>query len=295
MAAEFVANVPANIRIKHPAIVTQKLATMHEGANRSLQVIADFDYTLTRFRLDDGSRSASTHSCVERSPVLGEDYSQRTRELFNHYYPIEVSDIPDDEKEKAMITWWTKAHDLMKEYKLRREHLAAMVDTPDLQLRKGAALLFRLAQEKDVPFHIFSAGLYDVIHAFLEHCGLAKFGMHVVSNLMTFGEDGYLQGFEGTLIHTMNKNSMALQKSPAWQLVKDRPHVLLLGDNKGDVGMAKGLDAKVILNVGFLNDRVEERRDEYMDTYDIVIEGDPDLSFVLDLFALVSDQSVTTN
>jgi len=45
---------------------------------------------------------------VERSPVLGQDYSQRTRDLFNHYYPIEVSDIPDSEKEQAMITWWTE-------------------------------------------------------------------------------------------------------------------------------------------------------------------------------------------
>ena len=35
---------------------------------------------------------------------------------------------------------------------------------------------------------------------------------------------------------------------------------------------------------------VEERRQEYMDTYDIVIEGDPDLTFVLELFALVADQ-----
>ena len=108
----------------------------------------------------------------------------------------------------------------MQEYQLRREHLMTMVNTPDLQLRQGADLLFRLAQEMDVPFHIFSAGLYDVIHAFLEHHDLNKFGMHVVSNMMVFGEDGVLQGFEGTLIHTMNKNSMALHASPAWQLVK---------------------------------------------------------------------------
>jgi hypothetical protein len=108
----------------------------------------------------------------------------------------------------------------MQEYKLRREQLAAMVDTPDLQLRKGADLLFRLAQEVDVPFHIFSAGIYDVIHAFLEHHNLNKFGMHVVSNMMAFDDDNVLQGFQGTLIHTMNKNSLALHKSPAWELVK---------------------------------------------------------------------------
>eukprot|EP00730_Choanoeca_flexa_P005285 TRINITY_DN11918_c0_g3_i2.p1 TRINITY_DN11918_c0_g3~~TRINITY_DN11918_c0_g3_i2.p1 ORF type:complete len:323 (+),score=50.67 TRINITY_DN11918_c0_g3_i2:1490-2458(+) len=287
MATDFLASVPKNVNIRDVEMVAQKLTAMREGANRSLQIIADFDYTLTRFRLDDGSRSASTHSCVERSPVLGEDFSQRTKKLFEHYYPIEVSDIPNDEKEKAMIEWWTKAHELMQQYKLRQEHLDAMVATDDLQLRKGAEALFRQAQAMDIPFHIFSAGLYDVIHAFLKHHGLDQLGMHVVSNMMTFDDEGYLSGFKGTLIQTMNKNSTAMRDSPAWELVNDRPHVLLLGDNIGDVGMAKGLPAKHVLNVGFLNDRVEERRDAYMQTYDIVIEGDPDMSFVLSLFKFV--------
>jgi 5'-nucleotidase len=124
----------------------------------------------------------------------------------------------------TLAAWPPKpqAHDLMVEYKLQQAMLPAMVSTPDLQLRAGADQLFQRAQERSVPFHIFSAGLYDVIHCFLELKGMAQFGIHVVSNMMEFDPAGYLTGFRGHLIHTLNKNSTALQSSEGWARVKVR-------------------------------------------------------------------------
>ena len=103
---------------------------------------------------------------------------------------------------------------------LRQESLVAMAKHPRLQLRQGVVDLMRMAHEKDVPLHIFSAGLYDVIHAFLEVHGLAKYSPHVVSNMMEFNDRGVLTGFKGTLIHTLNKNSAALRSSPGWNRVE---------------------------------------------------------------------------
>ena len=36
---------------------------------------------------------------------------------------------------------------------------------------------------RDIPFHIFSAGIYDVIRAFVAHAGLGHEGVHVGSNM----------------------------------------------------------------------------------------------------------------
>ncbi|EDQ90521.1 uncharacterized protein MONBRDRAFT_21372 [Monosiga brevicollis MX1] len=284
-AAQLIKGAPAFVHCRDADAVAALLANMRRDGPSKFQVIADFDYTLTRFRLDDGERSASTHACVEQSPQLGEDFAQRTRALFNKYYPIEVSDIPEEEKIPHMIAWWTSAHKLMMEYKLHRNHLKEMVKNSRLQLRGGTEQLFAACQSHDAPFHIFSAGLYDVIHAFLAHHNLEKLGMHVVSNMMSFDQDGFLTDFQGTLIHSLNKNSKALRDSPEW----DRIKVIILPlapvdwDNLGDVFMCKGLATTNCLRVGFLNDRAEERRAQYLDTYDIVIESDPDMSFVNEL------------
>lgn len=105
---------------------------------------------------------------------------------------------------------------------LRREQLKDMASNPRLQLRKGVDEFLRAAHGQSVPVHIFSAGLYDVIHAYLELQGLDKYGAHVVSNMMEFEPDGRLLGFKGNLIHTLNKNSRAMRSSPGWERVEVR-------------------------------------------------------------------------
>ncbi|CAN0252713.1 unnamed protein product, partial [Phaeothamnion confervicola] len=67
-----------------------------------------------------------------------------------------------------------------------------------------------------------------------------------------------------------------------WQ-VKRRRNVLLLGDSLGDLSMAAGLDSRTLLTIGFLNDRVPERLNQYLAVYDVVIIGDAGLEFIAEL------------
>ncbi|CAN0003324.1 unnamed protein product [Hapterophycus canaliculatus] len=69
-----------------------------------------------------------------------------------------------------------------------------------------------------------------------------------------------------------------------------RRNVLLLGDSLGDLNMAKGVDADETLTVGFLNDKVEERMDAYLEAYDVVILGDGGFDFVLKLLEEVASR-----
>jgi 5'-nucleotidase len=98
----------ANISLRDRDEVLKKASALAQAGVSDLHIIADFDFTLTRFRLEDGERSASTHACIETYKGLSQDYRMATRKLFEHYYPIEVSDIPYEDKRKAMVEWWTQ-------------------------------------------------------------------------------------------------------------------------------------------------------------------------------------------
>lgn len=115
-----------------------------------------------------------------------------------------------------------QAHQLMIDAGLRKEDLRDIVDNPRLQLRENVDRFLQLAHEHGVPLHIFSAGLYDVIHAYLQLHGLDKYQAHVVSNMMEFDAQGRLLGFQGSLIHTLNKNSTVLRSSPGWAKIEVR-------------------------------------------------------------------------
>ena len=153
-----------------------------------------------------------------------------------------------------------------------------------IALRAGAADLVRQAHHHAIPFHIFAAGIYDVIHAFVAHAGLGHEGVHVGSNMMTFDEaSGRLTGLKGNLMHTFNKKGSVLRGSPGWTHIKERRSVILLGDSLSDVSMAEGLDAACVLSVAFLDDRVTERLPEFRAKYDVILLNDAPMTFVLEL------------
>ncbi|KAG7325347.1 hypothetical protein KOW79_011663 [Hemibagrus wyckioides] len=95
--------------------------------------------------------------------------------------------------------------------------------------------------------------------------GCERLGRHV---------EGVACAFKGELIYSFNKRERALQNTH--QFVHNRTNVLLLGDSMGDLDLAEGVqDLKN--HIGYLNDKVEERREAYVSSYDIVLEEDETL------------------
>lgn len=86
---------------------------------------------------------------------------------------------------------------------------------------------------------------------------------------------GMLRAFKGQLIHTFNKQEGALRHAASLPGLQGRPCVLLLGDSLGDLTMAAGVaQPQHMLTVGFLNDQVEERKESYVEAFDIVLVKD---------------------
>ncbi|TDH72433.1 hypothetical protein CCR75_004449 [Bremia lactucae] len=288
--------------IANPDAFARKMKKFSQDGADHMLVITDFDRTLTPYykqrkdSKDPLELESSSHGLLMTSTVLQPQVCAGEQELFAKFYPMEVSPaLSAEEKLPFMKQWWKSAHALLVEYKITKSQVVEAVALGSLSFRQGFHSLFRLLNDQRVPTLIFSAGLYDVIHTALEQefskehqhinveTSLSKLStpsnVHVVSNMMRFDDHGVIEGFDGTLIHSLNKTARVLLDSSFWQQcqLEKRRNVLLLGDSQGDVRMAEGLNADEIIRVGFLNVHVEEALDEYLELYDVVLTCDASL------------------
>ncbi|XP_040857267.1 7-methylguanosine phosphate-specific 5'-nucleotidase [Ochotona curzoniae] len=267
--------------MRQPERVQEIVSALRRGGGDRLQVISDFDMTLSRFSYN-GKRCPSSYNILDNSRIISEECRKELASLFHHYYPIEI-DPHRTVKEKFphMVEWWTKAHNLLCQQRIRKSQIAQVVRESTAVLREGYKTFFHTLYQDNIPLFIFSAGIGDILEEIIRQMNVLHPNVHIVSNYMDFDEEGFLRGFKGQLIHTYNKNSSVCENSGYFQKLQGRTNILLLGDSMGDLTMAEGApDVQNILKIGFLNDKVEEQRERYLDAYDIVLERDETLDVV---------------
>ena len=313
---------PNRIIIPNPATFIEKRQQLIAGGAQSLQVISDFDHTLSAFT------SHSSHGTLEHAAELPADYLPKVQALFDHYYPIEMDHtISREAKEAVMVEWWEAAHALLLEYRFNRSFITSAVAQAithnKLTYRPHATTVIHYTHTHNIPLLVFSAGLGDTIAEFMAQTGTALPNVDVVSNFMRFDEQtGTLVGFSHDLIHSLNKNYSHVLAQRAERAggggggggggsgggggvcglegVVGRRNVVLLGDSVGDVAMSVGLDdVNVILRVGWLNGPwpVEaEKLAKYEAVYDVLIgSGDGDnagMEFVLELLQMICEPAL---
>ena len=79
------------------------------------------------------------------------------------------------------------------------------------------------------------------------------------------------------MLHSFNKNASVLEGTEFLKQCDQRHNVLLVGDNLGDAHMADGLHYEEILRVGYLNVHEDERMEDYMNRFDVIVLGDGSL------------------
>ncbi|KAM9431776.1 cytosolic 5'-nucleotidase 3-like isoform 1-T1 [Clarias gariepinus] len=249
---------------------------MQKEGPHTLQVISDFDMTLTRFA-HNGTRCPTTHNILDNSALISAECKAKMSDLFAHYYPIEInSSMSAEEKVPHMEEWWTQAHDLLVQQRIRKDQLSQAVRHSGAMLREGYKSFFDMLQQNSVPLLIFSAGVGDVLEEVIRAHAVFHSNVRIFSNYMDYDQHGVVCAFKGELIHSFNKREGALQNTH--QFVRGRSNVLLLGDMLGDLDMSEGVrDLRNILRIGYLNDKVEENTEAYVSAYDIVLVKDETL------------------
>lgn len=253
----------------------------------SLQIISDFDMTMTKFTVN-GKRGCSSHGVIEmnESGLLGEDYLAKSKALCAKYRPLEWdASLSHEEKTKFMLEWWNGAHDLMIEHGFKSDYIAKMLQTADIDFRDNVRSLIEFSHRSQIPFHIFSAGLGDVIAQFLHMNSVSYDNVRVTSNFLDFdSETGLLKGVKGDVMHTLNKITTAEIANKHDKVFPHRDVIVLCGDHLGDVHMSEGSDASVVFKIGFFNGEKGQSLEAYEDEFDVVITGEEaDFSFVHEL------------
>lgn len=268
----------STVHIKDPERVEQIICGLIQGGASKLQIITDFDMTLSKFAIN-GKRCPTCHNIIDNCKLVTEECRQKLFKLKETYYPIEIDpNLTTEEKYPFMVEWYFKSHTLLVEQRLQKDKLPEVVRESDVCLREGYEHFFDRLHQHNVPMFIFSAGLGDVLEEIIRQAGVYLPNVKVVSNFMDFDENGILKGFKGELIHVYNKHDGALRNTEYFKQLKDNSNIILLGDSLGDLNMADSVpNVENLLKIGFLNDRVEERLEKFLDTYDIVLVKDETL------------------
>lgn len=79
-----------NVYIRDSVGVRDKLKKLYEGGPDKLQVISDFDKTLTKFVIN-GEKGCTVYGVIDSCKLFPESYREKAKELKEKYMPIEFS------------------------------------------------------------------------------------------------------------------------------------------------------------------------------------------------------------
>ncbi|XP_042218547.1 cytosolic 5'-nucleotidase 3-like isoform X1 [Homarus americanus] len=264
-----------HIRIQDMARAEELVTTIVGSGFSKLQLVVDFDFTLTRVHME-GRRCHCSWGIMDNSAQMPAFYREEANKLLAKYYPIEIHPkMTEEEKIPYMIEWYEQIHKLIVKCQVSQESLKGMVSSSNARLRDGTEDLFSKLHSTNVPVLVFSAGMGDILEQVLRHFNVYTDNVKVVSNFFKYNEEGVMVGFKGELVHVFNKNENAIHSSNYFNKLKGRNNVILMGDSLGDIKMAMGVpQPSNVLRIGFLNDKVEERLEAYMNNFDIVLIDD---------------------
>ena len=227
----------------------------------------DFDRTMT------SEDSTTSWGVIEKSHLIPEEYRLDSLKLYNYYRLIEINEEIDKEyRDNMMINWTMEQINLFYKYnidsyifnKIMNEH-------HHLYFRSGLfSFLENLSKEK-VPISIISAGLGNVVINSLEKNNLLKDNVFVISNILKYVDNKI--NITGPIINSTNKSYVTLPKKLE-ELKNNKKMLILFGDQISDVLIGKNFSNLLPINVGFLNDEINQCLDLYKKHFDIVCTND---------------------
>jgi len=188
--------ISKDIYMHNPTLVAEKINKIVSASGRSLQIISDFDMTLTKLTVN-GKPGYTSHKVLEKYSKMDAEYTPQAAALHQYYYPIEINPlISVAEKEPMMVEWWTKGHNLLINAGINEHSYQDAVHEANIGFRDGVDEMFKLAREKSIHVLIFSAGLKTIIQEVIkEKLPGALEVSRIVANDMIHDSDGKLVAF----------------------------------------------------------------------------------------------------
>lgn len=278
-----------NVHIRNEEDLLKKINKMIMDGSSKVQIVTDFDHTLTRHSMDNGAIVLTSFGMFRECPSTPQRYKDEDNRLSAIYKPIESDPVMStDDKTKHMIDWYTAAHALLKGVKFPKHELMEIAVKMKECFRTGVQDLMCWSEQHSVPVLVFSAGLGESVVAALQASNYMLPNVKVVSNFLDMDDNDVIVGIKGVVIHTYNKNEAAIKDTEYYTMVKERSNVILMGDNIGDAGMAEGMEhCDVVIKVGFLGNNKEGNLQKYLEKFDIVLVNESSVDVVNAILKLV--------
>ena len=206
-------NTSENMIIKDKETLAYKLKQFISDGVSSLQVITDFDQTLTKYMVD-GCRGSSTFAVLHESNFVSKELIRKSQENYEYYSKIEQDQtISTEDKWKHMDEWWGQALTNIVQESISKNDFENMTRDSNLCFRNGIRELIELKKKLKFPFVIVSAGIGEIIksafHLLAEEQKIDdEFinSIDILSNLGIYDEGDTIIGFESPIQTVMNKN-----------------------------------------------------------------------------------------
>ncbi|PLX20319.1 hypothetical protein C0584_06265 [Candidatus Parcubacteria bacterium] len=275
----------SDIVISNKEKLKRKKERILEDGIDSLFVVSDFDRTLTK-HFSETHKVLSLVQMLREEGYLGEEYTKKARGLFEKYHPYEIDmTISFEEKNAKMEEWWRTHNQYFIDYGLNTRVVDEMVKKRKAGFRDGAIEFMTDLHENNIPLVIISAsGLGFVIDDYLEKNKVFYKNTKIITNYIEFDEKGMAVGSREPVITTTNKYLAAKEHMSELKNINGKKkNIMLLGDSYEDEKMANSFFHEDILKIGFLNEKVDERLDDYKGAYDVVILNDGKMDYVIEL------------
>jgi 5'-nucleotidase len=258
-----------------------KLSKFLRDGPANLEVVSDFDQTLTRYSFNDKLYS-STHGAMQS--VLSAEQTKMCNELYEHYHPLETdSSIPYKEKFALMEAWNGSVSRVMLQVPFPKSELSKVLLNDKLLLRYGVEGFLSVCKAQDIPFTVVSAGLGNLIELCLGHvAGGSRAQVH--ANFIEFDAEGMSSHFREPFLHSLSKPSVL-----ASRLL--RKNVLLLGDMPHDLLMVGHHSPDSVISIGYFNDASRYNLADYEQHFDVLCLCDGNLEIAELMVAWVSGVS----
>lgn len=177
-----------NCKIKDRARLELLLNSVIAGGHHQLQVVTDFDFTLTKQKREDGIPVISSFGMFAKCKSVPATFSVESTKLFKKYRPIEICPkISIDEKRVHMIEWWRLSTELLqyvtlvigrvtangwprnwrflcircicRGFALNPRDFEELAEKYSRSLRDGTKDMMKQTYDMDIPVLVFSAGL----------------------------------------------------------------------------------------------------------------------------------------
>jgi HAD superfamily phosphoserine phosphatase-like hydrolase len=259
--------IPQGFLFTKVSMIEAKVLGFKKAGVDQLQLVLDFDRTLTVGTSKDKHDSTSWDILRSHLPAEGKERAEKIKQ---HYRTLELEGKLTPQQ---AVDWWTSSINLIIEYRL---------DMTDVEkdflskstIRPGVKELFNFCARHNIPTIIMSAGIREVIEIWASVYEIRP--TIILSTDLKLDTKRRIVGWDKkSLVHTLNKQEIG---HPELSKIRvERPRTILVGDSIHDYNMAQG--SENVFRVRILDphdDKSEDpmlARQQTFELFDTAIEG----------------------